>query len=106
LGTICGSCVCHPITTVLLMICVCVLLCAGKAKLSVTKCDVLSVSAVATACEQSYRTGLPVQLSLNSPHDGDDDVVVDGLADKSPAVDGAADVLVDGLVELELKTAQ
>ena len=38
----------------------------GKEKLSVSKSDALNVSAVATACEESYRTGLPVQLSLSS----------------------------------------
>ena len=38
----------------------------GTEKMSVSKSDVLNVSAVASACERSYRTGLPVQLSLSS----------------------------------------
>ena len=38
---------------------------SGKEKISVSKCDALNVSAIATACEESYRTGLPVQLSLS-----------------------------------------
>jgi len=39
---------------------------SGKEKISVSKCDALNVSVIATACEESYRTGLPVQLSLSS----------------------------------------
>jgi len=42
---------------------ICVL---GIEKISVSKSDALNVSAVASACERSYRTGLPVQLSLSS----------------------------------------
>lgn len=41
----------------------------GKAKISVSKTDTLNVSAIATACEESYRTGKPVSLSLSN---GDD----------------------------------
>ena len=39
---------------------------SGKEKISVSKSDALNVSAVASACEESYRTGLPVQLLLSS----------------------------------------
>jgi len=52
---------------------------SGKEKISVSKSDALNVSAVAAACEESYRTGLPVQLSLsNDVHDSlvNGDVVV------------------------------
>lgn len=37
----------------------------GKAKMSVTSTDAYNVSAIATACETSHKTGKPVQLSLN-----------------------------------------
>jgi len=45
------------------LLCVCV---SGKESISVSKYDALNVSAIATACEESYRTGLPVQLSLSN----------------------------------------
>jgi len=49
---------------------------SGKEKISISKSDALNVSAVATACEKSYRTGQPVELSLSS-----DDLVVSGFRD-------------------------
>ena len=64
----------HPCQHCVLLVCV-----SGKEKISVSKSDALNVSAVATACEESHRTGLPVQLSLSSDvHDSlvNGDVVV------------------------------
>jgi len=56
--------------------------------ISVSKFDALNVSAVATACEESYRTGLPVRLSLSN------DGIVNNDAEKCPVVNG--DVIIDG----------
>ena len=67
---------------------------SGKEKISVSKSDALNVSAVASACEESYRTGLPVQLSLGSGGFGDVDLgkgavngeVIDGVISSSTIV--------------------
>jgi len=37
------------------------MICLDKADMEVTKDDVISVSCIATACEQSFKTGLPVK---------------------------------------------
>jgi len=39
---------------------------SGNEKISVSKLDALNVSAIASACEESCRTSLPVQLSLSN----------------------------------------
>ena len=64
---------------------------SGKEEISVSKYAVLNVSAVAAACEESYRTGLPVQLSLSS------DAFVNGVVEKSAAEGG--EVVVDDVVK-------
>ena len=65
---------------------------AGKEKMSVSKCDVLNVSAVASACERSYSTGLPVQLTLSS-----DGFVSAGHVDNCVIDDSS--IISDGVVK-------
>jgi len=72
---------------------------SGKEKISVSKSDALNVSAVASACEESYRTGLPVQLSLSS----DGFAFISNDVDKCAAADG--DVVIDGVIKSRV-TAQ
>jgi len=50
---------------ILSVMCALLFCASGKEKMSVSKSDALNVSAIATACEESYKTGLPVQLSLS-----------------------------------------
>jgi len=63
----------------------------GTEKISVSKSDVLNVSAVASACERSYKTGLPVQLSLSS------DGFVNNNVEKCVINDGNA--VSDGIIK-------
>jgi len=59
---------------------------SGKEKVPVSMCDALNVSAIASACEESYRTGIPVQLSLSkdsfSSSDAGHDTIVNNDVSK------------------------
>jgi len=70
--------------------CVLLICVSGKEKISFSKSDALNVSAVATACEESYRTGLPVHLSVNN------DGLVTSDVEKCLVVNG--DVIIDDIV--------